>query len=154
MTSKIPVYLRSIKFKDTDNIRRFDSGFLVNFCSNWLATCHAELKAKIEQALKYANSLKSLSLIRDSVIQFESSLLAENKSASSINNFSCFNPNLSWEKICKLLFDQKIEIWSQLVSSFYYSQAKSIIRNLFKNSHESLIKSLEDYLTNFSNDQK
>ena len=79
-----------------------------------------ELKNKISNAFKYSNNLKNLVLIRDSVLDFELSL----NSNSNNSAFSFYNSSMPWEKICNSLFGQKIEIWSYLISPFYYSQSK------------------------------
>lgn len=72
------------------------------------------LKQGISDALKYATNLKSLGIIRDAVIEFETKLKASNDSNE---------PN-SWETKCESLFKQKLEIWTELVSPFYYLQSK------------------------------
>ena len=113
VVSKLPAYLKNIKFKDIESIKRFDTNFLVTNSTQWLSSCLIELKSKVATTFKYASNLKSLVLIRDSVIQFESSLLN-----------GSFVSSLNWQAVCQSLFGQKIEIWQQLISPFYYSQSK------------------------------
>jgi hypothetical protein len=69
--SKIPAYLKNIKFKDPKKLERFESSFLQTNCQSWLNTCLQSLKQAISQALKYASNLKSLVIIRDATLEFE-----------------------------------------------------------------------------------
>lgn len=115
--SKIPNYIKSVKFKDTDNIKKFDTDYLKYNCSQWLQICLDELKTKLKSVFKYATNLKSLVIIRDSVLEFESNLM--NK-----QNFSDVNQHLNWTFLCETLFNEKIEFWNNLISPFYYSQSK------------------------------
>jgi hypothetical protein len=98
-----------VKFKDPSNLKRFDSEYLSNNCLEWLSTCVDESKRNISNIFKYANNLKSLVLIRDGVIQFESSLS---------------NESSNWSDVCQHLFKKKIELWKELIAPFYYSQSK------------------------------
>jgi hypothetical protein len=150
VVNKIPVYLKNIKFKDTEQVKRFDAEFLVKNATQWLDSCLSELKTKVATTFKYANNLKNLVLIRDSVLQFELSLLNN----SAVSPAITFNSDLSWEKLCSSLFNQKIPIWSGLISQFYYSQSKFIIETLFQTTHENLIKSLKECLINIANEQR
>lgn len=96
-------------------MKKFDEAYLTSRCKEWLNGCMDELKKRLENVLKYAVSLKSLSLIKDAVIQFEASL--NSKSDKSAHT-------LGWSMVCDSLFKTKIELWSHLVSPFYYSQSK------------------------------
>ena len=80
-------------------------------CQNWLSVCLESLKAGLANALKYATNLKSLVIIRDSVVDFEAKLTSPSE-------------NVSWPSKCESLFKQRVDIWSQLVAPFYYSQSK------------------------------
>ena len=83
-------------------------------CQAWLKTCLEGLKQGILNALKYATNLKSLVIIRDAVLEFESKLKVANIS----------NTSKSWDGQCEFLFKQKVEIWSELVAPFYFLQSK------------------------------
>lgn len=108
-----------MKFKDTQNIKKFDMEFLRSNCKLWLQNCITKLKLELENAFKYATNLKSLVLIRDSVIEFEANLVSNSKLFIS----DC-NQHLSWNDICESLFSQKVKFWTELISPFYYSQSK------------------------------
>lgn len=132
--SKIPSYLKSIKFKDVEGVRKLDQEYVSLRCSQWLSTCLDMLKKRIESALKYAVSLKSLSLIKEAVTQFENSLSNNN------NNYN--QPD--WIHVCQTLFNRRLDIWSQLVAPFYYSQSKFIIETSFKTTHENFMRNLTE----------
>jgi hypothetical protein len=53
----------------------------------------------------------------------------------------------NWLHVCEYLFDERIDLWTMLISPFYYSQSKFIIDSSFKLANENLIKSLESTLT-------
>ncbi|CAF0714065.1 unnamed protein product [Brachionus calyciflorus] len=148
--SKIPNYVKSVKFKDTEHIKKFDADYLRLNCSQWLQTCLEELKSKLKNVFKYATNLKSLVIIRDSVLEFESNLI--NKPNLYLSN------QQSWSSLCQNLFNQNIEFWNNLISPFYYAQSKLIIETSFKSTHESLIQNLKEILNDqtfqASNDQK
>lgn len=110
-----------MKFKDIDGIKKFDQEFLKYSCSDWLKNCLNELKESIESILKYAINLKNLALVKDAVRSFETGLLNNNSTGTSSNNKF---QHLNWTYICESLFNQNIELWSQLVSPFYHSQSK------------------------------
>ena len=110
--SKISIYLKNVKFKDADNCKRFEAAYLIQSCTQWLTECIDELKLGIADVFKYATNLRSLVLIRDSVIQFESTLTNES------------SQNTNWNLVCQTLFSKKIELWFELISPFYYSQFK------------------------------
>jgi hypothetical protein len=126
LISKIPHYLKNIKFKDCENITRFEQEFLKFEAKQWLENCLNDLKSKLATSFKYSNNLKSLVLIRDSVIEFESSLMEnKNSNTTSVSN----NSDLDWHSICEYLFEKKIELWSEYVSPFYYAQSKVSTKN-------------------------
>jgi hypothetical protein len=85
-------------------------------CQTWLKACLENLKQGVSDALKYATNLKSLGIIRDAVIEFETKLKASSSGDS--------NESISWETKCESLLKQKLEIWTDLVSPFYYLQSK------------------------------
>ena len=82
----------------------------------WLNDCLNNLKKSLSKTLKYASNLKSLVIIRDAIVEFES--IIENDSTLIKNQ------QLNWSTVCERVFNSKIEIWSQLVAPFYYVQAK------------------------------
>ena len=101
------------------NIKKFDQTHLREHANVWLNDCLNSLKTSLSKTFKYANNLKSLVIIRDAVVEFE----------SSIQNDSTLikNQQFNWSIVCEKLFDSKIQLWSQLVAPFYYVQAKVLI---------------------------
>ncbi len=104
-----------MQFKDPKNIKRFENSFLSGHCQTWLKNCLENLKKGISDSLKYATNLKSLGIIRDAVLEFETRLGKSSDSPSELN---------SWDIRCESLFKRKLDIWAELVSPFYYLQAK------------------------------
>ncbi|RNA42051.1 conserved oligomeric Golgi complex subunit 1, partial [Brachionus plicatilis] len=141
--NKIPAYLKQIYFEKKQNIQKFDLDYLKTNCGQWLDNCVQELRTKLQKVFKYVSNLKSLVLIRDSVLDFETNLL--NKQHLSETNSG---PN--WDSLCQLLFDKNISIWNDLISSFYYDQSKLIIDSSFQSTHDNLIYNLQQCL----NDEK
>jgi hypothetical protein len=122
-----------------------------------------ELKKSIAAILKYTTNLKSLVLIRDACVQYENSILNE----ACLNNAKLDN----WSGVCEYLFKKQINLWSELVAPFYYSQSKVfylcslsyfdfklykyiitilmiqlIIETSFKAAHENIMKNLKECL--------
>jgi len=102
--------------------------------TEWLENCLSGLKISFSQNFKYANNLKSLVIIRDAIIEFE----------SNIQNDALLikNQQFNWNFVCEKLFSKKIEIWSLLVSPFYYIQAKVL---QFYNLNYLKFKIINDY---------
>ena len=109
---------KDLNFKSVDNIKKFELDYLKEQVTKWLEDCLSDLKTSFSQNFKYANNLKSLVIIRDSIIEFE----------SNIQNDALLikNQQFKWTFVCEKLFNKKIEIWSLLISPFYYIQAKVI----------------------------
>ena len=111
--------IKDPNFKDIQNIKKFDQTHLREHANVWLNDCLNSLKTSLSKTFKYANNLKSLVIIRDAVVEFE----------SSIQNDSTLikNQQFNWSIVCEKLFDSKIQLWSQLVAPFYYVQVKVLI---------------------------
>ena len=126
----------------------------------WLNDCLNGLKTNFSKTFKYATNLKSLVIIRDAVIEFESSIQVESVTVVK-------NQQFSWSIVCEKLFNRKVEIWSHLVVPFYYSQAKVfsnscifcycvgknflylklIFETSLQNTHETLVKELKEFIS-------
>ena len=100
------------KFKNSANLKRFESETLVPMTTKWLDSCLAQLKDGVLSVLKYATNLRSLVFIRDAVIQFENSLLTSNSEP------------LNWQSVCQTLFNRNVNLWSDIIAPFYYAQSK------------------------------
>lgn len=134
-----------MKFKDTDDIKLFEKEYLLENAKGWLKNCMDELKTNMASIFKYATNLKSLVLIRDAILQFEQTLTTKKPNEMNSEN---------WLHVCEYLFDERIDLWTMLISPFYYSQSKFIIDSSFKLANENLIKSLESTLVELENDPK
>lgn len=124
-----------MKFKDTTDMKRFEKEYLIDQANSWLAGCSADLHQGLEYTFKYVKSLKNLVEIRDFVIDFEATIKQDSGS------------HANWMHVCQVLFSKEILIWSQLISPFYYAQTKFVIESVLKTTHETLIKSLKDSLS-------
>lgn len=134
-----------MKFKDTSDIKRFEKEYLLDQANNWLASCLADLHQGLEYTFKYVKSLKNLVEIRDRVIDFEAEIKLDTGS------------NANWIHVCEILFNKEILIWSQLISPFYNAQTKFVIESVLKTTHETLMGSLKESLSDelfVSNDAK
>ena len=144
--------MTDVKFKGTESFKRFDTDFMRVKCSEWLSVCFEQLKQGISSALKYASNLKSLVLIRDAVVQFESTLVDESTTSASASPLaqspSISGTTVSWSHICLTLFGKSVELWSELVVPFYYAQAKQIIDNSFQLTLDNMVRNLNDTLRN------
>ena len=65
---------KDLNFKSVDNIKKFELDYLKEQVTKWLEDCLSDLKTSFSQNFKYANNLKSLVIIRDSIIEFESNI--------------------------------------------------------------------------------
>ncbi len=117
--TKIPDYLKNVKFKETSGMQKFDADYLSDECTKWLEVCLKELRAGFESTFKYLKSLKNLVEIRDVVVEFESKIEATGQD------------NNGWSRICGALFKKDIRIWSELIAPFYYDQSKVRKFNFF-----------------------
>ncbi len=134
-----------MKFKDTYDIKLFEKEYLLENSKSWLKSCLEELKTSISSVFKYATNLKSLVLIRDAIFQFDQTLTTKKPNETNSDD---------WSHVCEYLFNERIDLWTVLISPFYYSQSKLIIDSSFKLANENLINSLESTLVELMNDQK
>ncbi len=98
-------------------MKRFENDYLIEKTNAWLDNCLNDLRLSVSNTFKYINNIKNLTIIRDSIIEFESSIQLEQTSPIS-------NQQNTWSQICQSLFNKQFDIWSQLISTFYYEQSK------------------------------
>ena len=128
-----------MKFKDTASIKRFDKEYLLEQASDWLVGCLADFQQGLEYTIKYVTSLKNLVEIRDVVIDLEAGITQETAKADS--------QQCGWLHVCQVLFNKELLIWSLLVSPFYHAQTKLIIESALQTTHETLINSLRECIS-------
>lgn len=140
--TKIPSYLKNVKFKETKSIKRikrFDRSYLQEMANLWLVRCLNDLQENFLQTFKYIKTLKNLVEIRNEVIEFEADI-------QMITSTKIENQETNWKHLCEVLFQKEILIWTELVSPYYYAQSRTIVENSFKTTHENLMNNLKEHL--------
>ena len=108
---------KDVKYKESENIKKFDAVFLSGEANKWLDSCLESLRQALSDTFKYTNNIKHLVVIRDAVIDLEYEIQSESQSPLK-------NQQNTWSHICESLFGKKIELWSELIAPHYYTQSK------------------------------